>query len=147
MVHKIHKTNIQNHVGNHRAIRKLQGNEKQHRGSQNNWITSGNLKFKESINFGFKPDAEDQEVQQWIASVHRRLKQYGRSSSLRKFFQTEMFDLNAYWESREIYCSCGRNNEVYAESNRVRPEQPWHHFNPWIKRNSNRGVKHEPSEK
>ena len=47
-----------------------------------------------------------------------------------------------------ICCSCGRNCEVYAESNRVQPEQPWRHLNPWIcEKNSSGGVKHGPSQR
>ena len=40
-------------------------------------------------------------------------------------------DCNAYWEW-ECLLQLWKKYEVYAESSRVRPEQPWRHLNPWI---------------
>ena len=154
MVHKIHKGKKQDHLGNHRAIRKVTGklcsNTVDHRISgvplsavepQNTTRENEvkrliekfeNHKHKESFSQDFEPDAEDQQVQQRIAGLDRRLEQHRDLRTMRKFFQTAMSWLQCLLGNRNNLLQLWKKYQIFAESNEVRPEQPWRHLNPWI---------------
>ena len=60
-------------------------------------------------------------------------------------------DCNLYLGNGNNPLQLRKKCKIYADSNGVRPEQPWRHHNPWIcdeeKTASSRGVKHGASER
>ena len=92
-----------------------------------------NHKNKKIIHSGLEPDAEDQQVQQRIARLDRRHEQHRDLRTLRKFFQTAMSWLQCQLGNGNNLLQLWKKYEIYAESNGVRPEQPWRHLNPWMR--------------
>ena len=82
--------------------------EKQHRGSQNNWNTSGNLKYQESFILDLSQTQKikkfSNESQVFIADLHNtEIFDVCENSS-----KQQCLHLNTFWETGEICCSCGK---------------------------------------
>ena len=154
MVYKIRKTKTHYHLGNHQAIRKVTVKlvtTVDHRISgvplsaveQQNTIRDNrgkeliekfeNHKYKESFIQDLRQTEKINKFSKRIAGPNRRHEQHRDLRTLRKYFQTAMSWLQCLLGNGNNLLQLWKEYAVYAESNGVRPEQPWRHLNPRIR--------------
>ena len=148
MAHQIHNSNKQDHLGNHRAIRKVTGEL-----VTTSWTTEylEHLFSAEYNNAGTKSKVWSRSSRTTNIKNHsfriwaRRRRSKCSAKNRRTWSPTWTTPRSSHFANilpnSNVPCLLGNSNnllqpgkkyEVYAESNRVRPEQPWRHLNPWI---------------